>query len=85
MSALHTPTLSTFIGARLLPLGYSVGIVVCFEGRLPSRRLLFDGVSIWVTEDLGTSCNVENPYCYCNEHSKVSKRQELRIEWTYSI
>lgn len=61
MNALRTPTLFSIIGARLLPFGYSFGVVVCFEGRLSSRRLLVDGVAIWVAEDLGTCCDAEKP------------------------
>ena len=82
MSAIHTPTLCGIIGARLLPLGYSFGVVVCFEVRLPSRRLLFDDVAIWVAEDLRTDRNAENPYCYCNEHIEVSMRRDLGTDLT---
>lgn len=62
MSALRTPTWSTIFGARLLPSGYSFGAVVCLEGRLPSRCLLFDEVAVWVAEDLGMCRNEEDPY-----------------------
>lgn len=79
MSADHTPTLCGIIGTRLLPLGYSFGVVVCFEVRLPSRRSLFDDVAIWVAEDLRTDRNAENRYCYCNEHIEVSMRRELGL------
>ena len=54
--------LPSIIGARLLPLAYSFGVVVCFEPGLSSRRLLVDEVAIWVAEDLRTSCNTEDPY-----------------------
>ena len=48
----RTLALSAIIGARLLPLNYSFGVVVCFERRLSSRRLLFDDIAIWVAEGL---------------------------------
>ena len=79
-----TLALSAIIRARLLPLGYSFGVVVCFEGGISSRLLLVDNVAIWVAEDLRMCVDIEEPYRYCNEQIYVSTRQELRIEWTYS-
>ena len=54
-------SLSAIIGARLLPLSYSFRVVVCFEGRVSSRGLLFDDFAIWVAEDLCKNCNKEEP------------------------
>ena len=54
MSGAYTLTLSTIFDTRLLQLGYSFRLVVCFESGLPSRRLLVDGVDIGVAGDLRT-------------------------------
>ena len=85
MITLHTPTLPAIIGARLLPFGHSFGVVVCFESRLASCRLLSDYIAVWVAEGFRAGDIAKNPYRYCNEHIKFSMRQELRIQWTYSI
>ena len=59
MSALYTMTFPAIIGADLLPLGYSFGVVVCLEGGLSSRLWLVDNTTISVAEDLRTCCNEE--------------------------
>ncbi len=84
MSSWYTLGLSAIIGACMLPFFDRFGVVVCLEGGLSSRRLLVDGVAVWVAEDLRTYCSEEHPYRYCEEHIRISMRQELQIDWTYS-
>ena len=84
MSSWYTLGLSAIIGASVLPFLYRFGVVVCLEGGLSSRRLLVDGVAVWVAEYLRTYCSEEHPYRYCQEHMRISTRQELQIDWTYS-
>ena len=59
MGGAYTLTLSTILETRLLQLGYSFRLVVCFESGFSSRRLLVDDITIRVAEDLRTCCNEE--------------------------